>query len=100
MYQPHQNTRQHQVKDLYKEAFLGVDKVFWLPTYLTRENPDLAVLTPRELAEGLANREIVELAELGDDLAARLKEYLAAGYLVVLMTAGPADEWLRGEFGI
>ena len=100
VYQPHQNTRQHQVKDLYKEAFLGADKVFWLPTYLTRENPDLAVLAPRELAEGLANREIVELAELGDDLAARLKEYLAAGYLVVLMTAGPADEWLREEFGI
>ena len=78
---------------------MGADKVFWLPTYLTRENPDLAVLTPRELMDNLSNREIAEEAELGEELKLKLKKYLSEGYLVVLMTAGPADEWLRRELG-
>ena len=29
----------------------------------------------------------------------RIAQELADGNLVILMTAGPADEWLRGEFG-
>ena len=27
VYQPHQNTRQHEVKDEYKRAFVGADKL-------------------------------------------------------------------------
>lgn len=95
VYQPHQNVRQHEVKDGYKNAFLGVDKIFWLPTYLTRENPDLEVLTPEDLISVLENKEAAESAEMNDELAGRLKKYVEEGYLVILMTAGPADEWLR-----
>lgn len=97
VYQPHQNTRQHEVRDGYRRAFNGADKIFWLPTYLTRENPKLEVLTPEQLIAGLDNCEVAEAAELNDELAARLKHYLAEDYLVILMTAGPADEWLRKE---
>lgn len=100
VYQPHQNTRQHEVRDGYRDAFAGVDKLFWLPTYLTRENPELEVLTPEELIDGLSNREIAEPAELGEELENRLKEYLRKGYLVILMTAGPADGWFREKFGV
>lgn len=100
VYQPHQNTRQHEVREGYREAFKGVDKLFWLPTYLTRENPDLAVLGPEELIDGLDNSEIAEPAELGEELEADLREYLRKGYLVVLMTAGPADGWFREKFGL
>lgn len=99
VYQPHQNTRQHEVRNGYFDAFLGVDKVYWLPTYLTRENPDLAVLSPEELISGLVNKNVAEAAELGDELAEKLREYVADGYLVILMTAGPADGWLREKFG-
>ena len=99
IYQPHQNTRQHEVKDGYRDAFLGVEKIFWLPTYLTREDPDLPVLTAEELASGLSNEDIVELATLSRGLEIRIREYLEQGYLVVLMTAGPADEWFREKFG-
>ena len=99
IYEPHQNTRQHKVRDGYREAFVGVDKIFWLPTYLTREDPDLAVLSSEELASGLVNEDIVELAEPSRGLGIRIKEYLEQGYLVVLMTAGPADGWLREKFG-
>lgn len=95
VYQPHQNVRQHEVKNEYKKAFLGADKIFWLPTYLTRENPDLVVLTPEDLISVLENKEVAESAEMNDELAEKLKKYVNDGYLVVLMTAGPADEWLR-----
>ncbi|MBR5939043.1 hypothetical protein IKZ77_00620 [Candidatus Saccharibacteria bacterium] len=76
-YQPHQNTRQHEVWPGYKDAFVGVDKLFWLPTYLTRENPALEVLTPEKLISGLSNTEIAEPAEANDDLAEKLKKYQA-----------------------
>ncbi len=98
VYQPHQNTRQHEVRAGYRRAFVAADKVFWLPTYLTRENPELAVLTPEELISGLENWEAAEVAELSDGLAEKLRKYVEEGFLVLLMTAGPADGWLRVEF--
>lgn len=99
VYQPHQNTRQHEVRAGYRRAFVAADKVFWLPTYLTRENPELAVLTPEELISELENREAAEVAELSDWFAEKLRKYVEEGFLVLLMTAGPADGWLRGKFG-
>ena len=98
VYQPHQNTRQHEVRKDYKEAFAGADKIYWLPTYLTREDPDLPVLAPEELINGLVNKDVAETAGLSDELAEKLRDYVKDGYLVVLMTAGPADEWLREKF--
>ena len=99
VYQPHQNTRQHEVRGEYRDAFSGVEKIYWLPTYLTRENPDLAVLTPEELIKGLSNSEVAEAVELGDELAEKLRKDVKDDYLVILMTAGPADGWLRDSFG-
>lgn len=98
VYQPHQNVRQYEVRDGYREAFGQADKVYWLPTYLTREDPELAVLTPEELVQELMNAEVAEVAELDDALEMKLKEHLASRNLVVLMTAGPADDWLREKF--
>ncbi len=94
-YQPHQNTRQHEVAEGYYDAFVGAEKIFWLPTYLTRENPDLPVLTPHDLIEKLANADVAEPAEMNDELFNTLMKYRDDGYLVLLMTAGPADNWLR-----
>ena len=98
VYQPHQNTRQHEVKAGYKSAFMEADKIFWLPTYLTRENPGLKVIKPEEFIEDLVNSEIAEAAELGDELSNQLKKYIDNNYLVIMMTAGPADEWFRKKF--
>ena len=97
VYQPHQNTRQHEVFHGYRRAFEGVSKVFWLPTYLTRENPDLPILTPEELYVGIDG---AEAAEVSDELFDEILKWRDDGYLVVLMTAGPADEWLRGKLGV
>ncbi|MBQ3432977.1 hypothetical protein IJG22_01620 [Candidatus Saccharibacteria bacterium] len=97
IYQPHQNVRQHEVKDGYRDAFRGASRILWLPTYLTREDPELEVIRPEEFIAGLSNSEVAEVAELNDELFERIKQYVADGYLVLLMTAGPADGWLRGK---
>ena len=100
VYEPHQNTRQHEVKAGYKTAFDGADKVFWLPTYLTREDESLKILTPADFIADLANKSVAESAEMDEELGKKLKKYVADGYLVLLMTAGPADAWLRSLFGV
>ena len=98
VYEPHQNVRQHEVQDGYREAFLGVEKLFWMPTYLTREDPTLAVIKPEEFIAGLKNLEIAEPAEFDEKLYLMLKNYIGENYLVILMTAGPGDKWFREKF--
>lgn len=98
IYQPHQNVRQHEILHEYREAFLAADKVFWLPTYLVRENPSLRVLSPEDLISELQNKEIAEPAEANEELAAKLKQLHQDNWLIVLLTAGPADAWLRSIF--
>ena len=100
VYQPHQNTRQHEVREGYFDAFDGVDKIYWLPTYLTRENPDLNILTPEDLIGGLNDPTKAEAAEIGDDLFKKILDERDSGKLVVLMTAGPADDWLRRSLSL
>ena len=95
IYEPHQNTRQHEVMEGYKNAFVGATKVYWLSTYLTRENPDLTVLRPEDFIKTLSNAEIAEPAEMSTELWNVIQKYVDENYLVLLMTAGPADAWLR-----
>lgn len=95
IYQPHQNVRQHEVRDGYRDAFVGATRVLWLPTYLTREDPRLRVIRPEEFIVELSNAEIAEVVDLNDELETKIAQLLKDNYLVVLMTAGPADEWLR-----
>ena len=98
VYQPHQNTRQHEVYAGYKDAFIHADKVFWLPTYLTRENPELEVLEPGFFINLLSNKEVAEAANLDEDLAAKIKALRDENYLILMLTAGPADAWFRKNF--
>lgn len=95
VYEPHQNTRQSELINQYADAFSGVARVFWLPTYLTRENPALKELKPTDFISKLENKKVAEAAELDEKLGEELLKYHAKGYLVLLMTAGPADAWLR-----
>lgn len=96
VYQPYQNRRQYDVKHMYKDIFKGIDKLYWLPTYLLREeHSELAILTPEELISEMDNSEIAEPAEMDDVLKKKLDEYLAKNYLVVVMAGGDADDWIR-----
>ena len=101
VYEPLTNRRQHFVKDEYKKLFKDVKKLYWVPSYLAREDPNQPILSPAELIEGLDNKEIAEPAELNDSLKSKIQEHLNNGDLVVCMSGGGGhslDEWLRTNF--
>ena len=95
VYQPHQNWRQHFIRDEYTTQFDLAEKVFWLPTYLTRENPDQPVLTPQELTTHVTNQAALTYSELNDELWQEIQNYRERGYLVLCMGAGTIDGWVR-----
>ena len=98
IYEPHQNSRQHQVRDDYHNAFADVDHLFWLPTYLTREDENLSTITPADFIATLANGNVAQPAQLDAHLAQTLRDLRSQNHLILLMTAGPADPWLRQVF--
>lgn len=104
VYQPHQNLRQTEIVNAggYGVVFSGVDKIFWTPTYLVRD--DLAdgapaILTPENLVATLSGetRVSVKITELDDELWVEIQDLLNSGYLVLIMGAGPIDAWARGK---
>lgn len=68
--------------------------MFWLPTYLSREDPDLAILQPSDLVQGLRETQVT-IAELDDSLWQTIEALAGSGYLVLCMGAGSIDGWLR-----
>lgn len=85
VYQPHQNIRQHELleSNSYQDCFEGAKKVYWLPTYLSREYKDLPVLEPEELIKTIPNGEVVETAELNDELWRSIQAHQSSGDLVL-----------------
>ena len=101
VYEPLTDRRQHHMLDDYKDCFSGAAKVYWLPSYLARENPNVAILTPQELITHLADPSIAQPAAMGPDLQQTISRHLAAGDFVVGIAGGGGgslDEWLRQEF--
>lgn len=95
VYQPHQNIRQHAIRDQYTDTiFADAHKVYWLPTYMSREDPQLAVLTPDELMTRL-NTTTAVAAEFNPELWGDIETHRQAGHLVLLMGAGAIDGWAR-----
>ena len=95
VYQPHQNRRQHEIRNLYRNSFKLAEKVYWLPTYLSREDPDLPILTPAELTENLVNGDAVSISTMDDELWTAIELHRESGDLVLGMGAGSIDGWLR-----
>ena len=62
VYQPHQNRRQQRIVDMYRDQFEQADTIYWLPTYLSREDPDEHVLTPEDLIKNITNKTAVHTA--------------------------------------
>lgn len=97
VYQPHQNLRQHELRDQYAGCMQLAEEIYWLPTYLSREKPGLAVLSPGELIAGLANAAAAEPAEMNQALWETIQAARSAGKLVLAMGAGTIDGWIRGQ---
>ena len=97
-YAPLQNARQYDVINDYHNIFLGVDKLFWLPTTLLREIEGQRVIPPAEFIEKLDNPEVAEVADYDEKFYLRIKEYLADGYLVAFLSGGAGDDFMREHF--
>lgn len=95
VYQPHQNTRQHQIRDDYTDCMVLAENIYWLPTYLTREDSTLPTLSPEDLTIALVNRQSVVYAQLDDTLWSNIVTARSEGKLVLCMGAGTIDEWIR-----
>lgn len=97
VYQPHQNVRQHEIIDQYSaDIFRDTNEIYWLPTYLTRENPDLPTLTPQQLAKNI-DPEKLHFANLDDNLWQNITTAQESGKLVLCMGAGTIDGWIREQ---
>jgi UDP-N-acetylmuramate--alanine ligase len=102
IYEPLTNRRMHFTKEEHRDVFNGVSKLYWVPSYLAREDPNQPVLTPKELIAYL-NPEIqsvAEPAELNDDLKKAIKQHRKHDIVLCLSGGGghSLDEWLRKEF--
>jgi UDP-N-acetylmuramate--alanine ligase len=95
VYQPHQNVRQHEIQNQYTHCFEQAETVYWLPTYLSREDPNLEILAPQQLAQNVTNHEVVHFADLNDELWNVISQARQDGKLVLAMGAGSIDGWLR-----
>ncbi len=95
VYQPHQNVRQHEIRSEYGNCMELAEAIYWLPTYLSREDPTLEILTPEQLTVSLTNGDIVTYAELDDGLWKQIEKHRQAGSLVLCMGAGDIDTWVR-----
>ncbi|QQR50860.1 hypothetical protein IPF89_03720 [Candidatus Saccharibacteria bacterium] len=95
VYQPHQNTRQHQVRSGYTTCMQLAETIFWLPTYQSRENMLLPILTPEQLTGRLVNRGAVHYASLDETLWGHIQQARQLNKLVLCMGAGTIDHWVR-----
>lgn len=101
VYEPLTNRRQHYMMDDYKDCFSGADKVYWLPSYLAREDKDQRVISPAELISHLDDPSIAKPTEPNANLKAVIQKHLNNGDMVVGMAGGGGgslDDWLRQEF--
>jgi UDP-N-acetylmuramate--alanine ligase len=98
VYEPLTNRRQHYMQDLYNGVFESVNKVYWLPSYLAREDPNQPILTPEFLITKLGPNTNAVVAKKDQALLEAIKQSAQAGNLVICMAGGGGDsldEWLR-----
>ncbi len=101
VYEPLTNRRQHYMKDDYQDCFKGASQVYWVPSYLAREDPAQRVIPPAELVERLTDPGIAKAMDRDDKLRQTIQRHLKAGDMVVGMAGGGGDsldEWLRERF--
>lgn len=101
VYEPLTDRRQHYMMKDYGDCFSGAKVVYWLPSYLAREDPNQEVIKPEELISNLADPSIALPMNRDDKLKEVINNHLKAGDMVVCMNGGGGDsldEWLRKNF--
>ncbi len=101
VYEPLTNRRQHYMLDDYGDCFSGAKRVYWIPSYLAREDPNQRVIPPEELISHLVDPTIAVPMARDAKLKQVIQEHLDHGDMVVGMAGGGGDsldEWLRTNF--
>ena len=101
VYEPLTNRRQHYIRSEYKDLFHGLKKLYWVPSYLAREDPAQKVISPQEFIDSIEEPTNKEAAELDDELKSSIQGHLDEGDTVVCLSGGGGgslDEWLRTNF--
>ncbi len=105
VYEGLHNTRQHFIKEHLRHLFDEAEKLYIVPSYLAREDPNLSLLSPEDLRAMLSDKAqaIATPSRLDEKLHQNIQHHLEAGELVLCLTAGGGgslDEWLRQTFTI
>ncbi|HVO86611.1 MAG TPA: Mur ligase domain-containing protein [Candidatus Binatia bacterium] len=103
VYEPLTNRRMHYTRDAHHSVFEGASAIYWVPSYLAREDPAQKILNPEELIKSLspALQSVARPMELNDELKQAIQSHLDTGDLVVALSGGGGsslDEWLRRQF--
>jgi UDP-N-acetylmuramate--alanine ligase len=103
VYEPLTNRRMHYLGAEHHSVFDGASDIYWIPSYLAREDPKLKVLSPEELITNLSPELQTIAKPMNRDkvLKVLIQNHLQTGDMVVAMAGGGAgslDEWLRKEF--
>jgi UDP-N-acetylmuramate--alanine ligase len=103
VYEPLTNRRMHYTKQLHADVFDGTDALYWVPSYLAREDPNQVLLTPDELIKHLdaPAKAVAKAMKLDIKLKTAIARHLEDGDLVVGLSGGGGgslDEWLRQNF--
>jgi UDP-N-acetylmuramate--alanine ligase len=103
VYEPLTNRRQHYMLNDYKDCFAGADRLYWIPSYLAREDPAQRVIPPAELVARLDDPSIAKPMNRDAELKQAIQKHLNDGDMVVGMAGGGGgslDDWLRQEFTV
>lgn len=103
VYEPLTNRRMHHTRNQHQDVFEDASAIFWVPSYLAREDPAQEVLPPAELIKSLNPhlQTVAKPMELNDELKSAIDNHLKNGDLVLCLSGGGGgslDEWLRNEF--
>lgn len=101
LYEPLTDRRQHYIKNDYGNCFEGAAQVYWLPSYLAREDPNQRILPPAELISHLADPTIALPANKDEGLKRTINAHLEKGDMVVGIAGGGGgslDDWLRNNY--
>jgi UDP-N-acetylmuramate--alanine ligase len=101
VYEPLTNRRQHYIINEYKDSFDDASKLYWVPSYLAREDQSQRIISPSELIKHLDDPSIAEAMERGDNLKQAISTHLDQGDMVVAIAGGGGgslDDWIRQEF--
>lgn len=101
IYEGLHNTRQHFIKKDLASLFAGTKKVYVVPSYLAREDPNLSLLTPSDIATIVSQSAPAEAASLDETLKKTIEKHVKNGDKVLCLSAGGGgslDEWLRQQF--